>query len=179
MLSKEDALRAYAAMMNTLDIDQIASLLADDFHYASQWVLAEIESKQAYLDYIGPKLLSIKTSGSKVWAEMASLEREIPGPCAVMAQGSKDNLVSLVLAEVANDKITRLDMCCAPSPHSATRSGEYPGRQTADDQPLPIDPNKVATSDRQTFNRFVNDLHSGQSIEQMSPAMQKWWRDRY
>lgn len=179
MLSKDDALRAYAAMMNTLDIDQIAPLLADDFHYASQWVLAEIESKQAYLDYIGPKLLSLKTSGSKVWAEMASLEREIPGPCVVMAQGSKDNLVSLVLADVANDKITRLDMCGAPSPHSATRSGEYPDRQTADDQSLPIEPNKAATSDRQTFNRFVNNLHSGQSIDQMSPAMQKWWKDRY
>jgi len=179
MLSKEDALRAYAAMMNTLDIDHIAQLLADDFHYASQWVFAEIESKQDYLDYISPKLLSLKTSGSKVWAEMASLEREMPGPCVVMAQGSKDNLVSLVLAGVVNDKITRLDMCGAPSPHSARRSGEYPGWKNAHDQTLPSQPNKAATSDRQTFNRFVNDLHTGQSIEQMSPAMQKWWRDRY
>jgi hypothetical protein len=179
MLSQEDALRAYAAMMNTQDIDLISPLLADDFHYASQWVFEEIESKQAYLDYIAPKLLSLKTSGSKVWAEMASLEQEMPGPCVVLAQGSKANLVSLVLVEVVNDKIIRLDMCGAPSPHSARRSGEYPGMQNADEKRASTQSNNAAKTDRQTFNRFVNDLHSGQSIEQMSPAMRQWWRDRY
>lgn len=179
MLSKEGALRAYAAMMNTQDVSKLANLLADDFHYASQWVFAEIESKQAYLDYIKPKLLSVKRSGSPVWAEMAHLDNEFPGPCVVIAQGQKDDLVSLVLAEVANGKIARLDMCGAPSPHSAKRSGDYPGKQTSDDQSLPTQPNNAATSDLQTFNRFVNDLHSGQSLEQMSPATRQWWLDRY
>jgi hypothetical protein len=93
--------------------------------------------------------------------------------------GSKANLVSLVLVEVVNEKITRLDMCGAPSPHSARRSGEYPGRPNAVEQGLSTQPNNAAATDRQTFNRFVNDLHSGQSIEQMSPAMRQWWRDRY
>lgn len=130
MLTKEYALRAYAVMMNTQDESSFADLLADDFHYASQWVFAEIGSRQAYLDYIRPKLLSVKHSGSLVWAEMAHLEREIPGPCVVMAQGDKNNLISVVVAEVANGKITRLDMCGAPSPHSARRSGDYPGAQT-------------------------------------------------
>ena len=54
MLDIETALRAYASMMNTLDSSKLEPLLSDDFHYASQMVLAEIESKQEYLDYINP-----------------------------------------------------------------------------------------------------------------------------
>ena len=127
MKDLETGLRAYATMMNTQNVDAIEPLLADDFHYSSQWVLAEITSKQEYLDYIRPKLKAVRDSETKVWAEMAHLEQEIPGPCVVLAQNSKDNLLSLVLGKVANGKLTRLDMCGAPSPHSAKRSGEYPG----------------------------------------------------
>lgn len=99
-ITKNEALRAYAAMMNTLDSTHIEEILADDFHYASQWVLSEIKSKQEYLDYIRPKLKAVKSSGKRVWAEMAELEREIPGPCVVLAQDEPDNLVSLILAVV-------------------------------------------------------------------------------
>ena len=127
MLELETGLRAYAMMMNTLDAGVIEPFLADDFHYSSQWVFEEITSKQAYLDYIHPKLKAVRESGTKVWAEMAHLEQEIPGPCVVLAQESKDALLSLVLGKVANGKLTRLDMCGAPSPWSAKRSGEYPG----------------------------------------------------
>ena len=56
MLDIETALRAYASMMNTLDSSKLESLLSDDFYYASQMVLAEIESKQEHLDYINPEL---------------------------------------------------------------------------------------------------------------------------
>jgi hypothetical protein len=127
-LTVEQALRAYATMMNTLDASCLEPLLADDFHYASQWVFAEIESKNAYLEYIAPKLDVIRNSGSIVWAEMGSLEREFPGPCVVMAQDEKDNLLAVVLARVEDGKIKRLDLCGAPSPFSALRTGEYPGR---------------------------------------------------
>lgn len=127
-LTAEEALRAYATMMNTLDASCLEPLLADDFHYASQWVFAEIESKSAYLEYIVPKLEAIRKSGAAAWAEMGWLDREFPGPCVVMAQGDKDNLLAVVLAKVEDGKIKRLDLCGAPSPHSARRSGEYPGR---------------------------------------------------
>ena len=126
MLTEEDALRAYAAMINTFDVSHLEPLLADDFHYASQFVLDEIKSKQEYLDYITVKLQTIKTSGSRAWAEMGSLDTSWVGPCVVLAQGGKDDLVSVILAEVEGDKVKRLDLCIAPSPHSATRSGEYP-----------------------------------------------------
>ena len=127
-LTVDEALRAYAAMMNTLDASRLESLLAEDFHYASQWVFDEIESKSEYLNYIVPKLEAIRKSGVVAWAEMGWLDREFSGQCVVMAQGEKDNLIALVLIKVENGKIKRLDLCGAPSPHSARRSGEYPGR---------------------------------------------------
>lgn len=125
-LTKEVALKAYASMMNTLDANHIENILADDFHYASQWVFSEIKSKQEYLDYIRPKLQAVRASGKHVWAEMAALDREIPGPCVVLAQDQQDNLISLVVAEIKNGKVARFDMCGAPSPHDAIRSGNYP-----------------------------------------------------
>ena len=130
-ITKEHALRAYSAMMNTLDVSCLEPLLADGFRYASQWVFAEIESKAAYLEYIVPKLDAIHVSGAAVWAEMGWLDREVPGPCVVMAQGDKDHLLGVVLAEVEGGKIKRLDLCGAPSPHSARRTGDYPGREVA------------------------------------------------
>jgi len=138
-LTAEEALRAYATMMNTLDASCLEPLLADDFHYASQWVFAEIESKSAYLEYIAPKLEAIRKSGAAAWAEMGWLDREFPGPCVVLAQGDKDNLLAVALAKVEDGKIKRLDLCGAPSPLSARRRGEYPGRnhpeRLAGDQP--------------------------------------------
>jgi hypothetical protein len=130
MLTAEDALRAYAAMMNTLDASGLVPLLADDFCYASQRVFSEIESKQDYLDYITPKLSAVKASCSRVWAEMAWLDRGFPGPCVVLAQGDRDDLVGVVLVKVEGDKIKRLDLCFAPSPHSARRTGEDPGQKS-------------------------------------------------
>ena len=126
-LTEEQALLAYATMMNTLDAAPLVPLLADDFHYASQWVFAEIESKDAYLKYILPKLDAIRRSGAKPFAAMAWLDDGLPGPCVVMAQDQKDNLLATVLVKVKDGKIARLDMCGVPSPHSARRSGEYPG----------------------------------------------------
>ena len=130
-LTAEQALRAYAAMMNTLDVSHLEPMLADDFHYASQWVLSEIESKAAYLEYIVPKLEAIRKSGKAAWAEMGSLDREIPGPCVVIAQGDKNNLLAVVLSKVEGGKIKRLDLCDVPSPHLAKRSGFYPGNTDA------------------------------------------------
>jgi hypothetical protein len=50
----------------------------------------------------------------------------------VMAQGGKDNLLAVVLAKVEDGKIKRLDLCGVPSPHSARRTGDYPGRDLAE-----------------------------------------------
>jgi hypothetical protein len=85
MLTIEDALKAYASMMNTLDSSKLEPLLSPDFHYESQMVFSEIKSKQEYLDYITPKLEVVSASGTEVWAERAMLTHSILGPCVVLA----------------------------------------------------------------------------------------------
>lgn len=126
VLDIKTALRAYASMINTLDSSKLEPLLSPDFHYASQMVWSEIESKQEYLDYINPKLEVIRASGIKAWAEMAMLTHSFPGPCVALAQGGKEDLVALVLVKVKGDLIQRIDMCIVPAPQSAKRSGKYP-----------------------------------------------------
>lgn len=125
-LTISDALRAYAKMMNTLDVKHIEPLLAEDFCYSSQWVFEEIKSKQGFIDYISPKLVSIAKSGSLAYAEMCELKEYGGGPCVVIAQGRKDNLIATVKAEVDSGKIKRIDLCQIPPPSAALRTGEYP-----------------------------------------------------
>ena len=127
-LTEEMALEAYARMINTLDASHLEPLLAEDFHYASQMVFGEIESKLEYLDYIVPKLETIGRSDSQAWAEMGWLGHgSHTKPCVVLAQGDSDELVALVLTKVDDGEIKRLDLCIAPHPQTAQRSGVYPG----------------------------------------------------
>ena len=124
-LSIEDALRAYAKMMHHMSADYLEPLLADDFHYSSAWVEEVLTSKQRYLDYIRPKLESIRRSGDRVWAEMSCLP-DSRGPYLVMAQGDQEEIISTVWAEVAGNKIKRIDMRQADCIDTLGRSGEYP-----------------------------------------------------
>ena len=129
MLTVENALRAYAAMMNTLEVSRLEPLLADDFHYSSQAVFEEIRSKSEYIEYVTAKLAAIRTAGSRIWAEMGHVESgfAFPGPCVVLAQNARENVIATVVVEVKDGKITRLDMRhVAPLPHQAMRIGEYP-----------------------------------------------------
>ena len=121
-LTKKDALRAYAAMWNTLDVSKLEPFLADDFRYVSQVSFTDIESKQQFLEYLAATL---QATGSSVWAEMGCLDEDFPfGPCVVVAQGGRR--VGLVLAEVRNGMIRELSWCIIPPPESARRTGEYP-----------------------------------------------------
>ena len=113
-------------MLNTLSAEHLEPLLAEDFQYESQWVFSAIKSKREYLDYIRPKLATIKETGFRVWAEMAELRSYNGGPCLVLAQGEQDKLVATLLVKVVAGKIQRADLCLIPPPEAALRSGEYP-----------------------------------------------------
>ena len=127
IVTEEDALRAYAKMMNTLSIGDFGEFLAEDFTYESQSVLSALTSKQAFLDYIQKKLQTVARTKATVFAEMATVSAYGRNrPCVVLAQSDIDNLVSLVLSECSDGKLKRLDLCMVPSPHTAKRSGEYP-----------------------------------------------------
>jgi hypothetical protein len=126
-LTQQEALCAYARMMNTLNADALEPLLAEGFVYESQTVFTPLESKEAFLAYIRPKLEAIRNAGAQVFAELGTVSA-YGGiqPCVVLAQGSKENLVGLVLAKVQGEHASRLDLCIVPPPQSAERSGEYP-----------------------------------------------------
>ncbi len=126
-LTQEEALRAFARMMNRLDPNELLPLLADDIHYASQWVFEEIESKADYADYIVPKLKAVYDAGSEVWAEMGLIEGRWGPHCVIVAQDDQENLKAVVLAQVKDGKLQRLDMCFTPSPSDVERTGDYPG----------------------------------------------------
>ncbi len=126
-LTQADALRAYAKMMNTLRTEPLEGLLAEDFTYESQTVFQALDSKQAFLSYIRPKLKTIAEAKATVYAEMGVVsaygERQ---PCVVLAQNERNNLVGLVLAKVKDNKLARLDLCVVPPPQTAERNGDYP-----------------------------------------------------
>ena len=120
-------LRAYAAMMNTLDADRLEPFLAEDFVYESQMVFEPLTSKQAFMEYMRSKLETVKRSNATVYAELgtvAAYGRQ--QHCVVLAQNSRENLVGLVLAKTDGRLLKRLDLCIVPPPHTAERTGEYP-----------------------------------------------------
>mgnify|MGYP001392510718 CR=1 FL=1 len=126
-LTEEAALRAYAKMMNTLNVECLEPLLADYFTFESQHVFQPLESKQAFLDYIRPKLIAIQHSKATVFAEMGTVAAYGKNQsCVILAQNDRDNLVGIMLAKTEGNKLKRLDLCIVPPPHAAERSGEYP-----------------------------------------------------
>jgi hypothetical protein len=130
-LTQAEALRAYARMINTLDVSPLEPLLADEFCYASQRVFDEINSKKDFFAYIKPKLRMIARGDSPVFAEMGLLCADYGGgPCVVMAQGTKDTLVGTVLAKTTAGSITlhgsTCVLCHRPRRPSVLSSPHYP-----------------------------------------------------
>lgn len=126
-LTEETALRAYARMMNTLNADYLEPLLAEDFTYESQHIFQPLETKQDFLQYIRPKLVTIQQANATVFAEMGTVAAYGKNqPCVILAQNSRTNLVALVLAKVEDEHLKRIDLCIVPQPQAAKRSGDYP-----------------------------------------------------
>ena len=125
--TEEGALRAYARMMNTLAVGDFGEWLAEDFVYESQNVFSALTSKQAFLDYIVPKLETVARAKATVYAEMGAVTAYGRSrPCVILAQNAMDNLVGLVIGEFSDGNLMRLDFCVLPPPQTASRSGEYP-----------------------------------------------------
>lgn len=126
-LTEDTALRAYAKMMNTLNINALEPLIADDFTYESQWVFGALESKQVFLDYMRSKLQTIQQANSTVYAERGIVAAYgKTQSCVILAQNDKANLIALVLAKTDSEFLKRIDLCIVPTPQMAERSGEYP-----------------------------------------------------
>ena len=59
-LTEKQALSIYAKMLHTLDSSEFESFLAEDFSYSSQKVLTDMNSRDEFIEYIRPKLETIK-----------------------------------------------------------------------------------------------------------------------
>ena len=59
-ITEKEALSIYARMMHTLDSSEFESFFSEDFSYSSQKVLTDMNSKDEFIEYIRPKLETIK-----------------------------------------------------------------------------------------------------------------------
>jgi len=108
VLTAEDALRAFETMINTLEIKHFLPLLTDDFHYASQSVLAEISSKEEFTEYMTAKLETLKRSGVKTTARIGHWSAYGEGPCVVLSQDHHP--VCTAIATLKDGKLSRIDL---------------------------------------------------------------------
>lgn len=116
------ACRAFARMMNNLDFSHLEPWLAEDLVVMSQVVMTDMTSKEEYTNYITGKLMTVKKSGSRVWAQLAYRGE----PCVVLAQEAKDNKIGTVFFKMSGNKIASFCMCIVPAPQECLLSDEYP-----------------------------------------------------
>ena len=126
-ITEKEALSIYARMLHTLDSSEFESYLSEDFTYSSQKVLSDMNSKDEFIEYIRPKLETIKNSKSPVYAELGVCQAYGHTDCLIMAQGDKSNLLGVAYTSVNEGKICGLALCIVPTPDAAERSGIYPG----------------------------------------------------
>ena len=127
LLTEGQAALAFAKAWNRLDPEAFLNLLAEDAHYASQWVFSELESRSAISDYLRSKMNLVRIDGigdptARVRAELGktSAHRD----CVLLAQGG-GNESAVVVFEVAGNEIRRYDLCI-PQLYPFVRSGIYP-----------------------------------------------------
>jgi len=125
-ITEKDAAIVYAKAWNRLDCSNFIKLLDENAHYSSQWVLEEMKSKKEISEYLIGKMKTVQNTNYKVHAELGNTrsgfaERD----CVFMAQGKKEEIQTVVLFEVADNKIKRCDMCI-PQLFNVERSGVYP-----------------------------------------------------
>lgn len=126
VLTEYDAVKAYARMMNTRDLDHFAPFVADDIELKSQVQSEPVQGKQAFLDYMAKNLEKF-ADDARAWAELGEVHKSgRTRPCAVLSQYSRDNMVATATVEIKDNQVTRLNLFLIPAPEEATRSGEYP-----------------------------------------------------
>ena len=96
--------QAFASAWNSLDISPIATLLDDNFHYSSFWVLEQMTTAEQYLDYLKGKFATLRRSGSLVKAE------HIPGKDFIILTQDNRNRCGIILTVNDLGLIARADM---------------------------------------------------------------------
>ena len=121
-LTEKEALSIYARMLHTLDSSEFESFLSEDFSYSSQKVLTDMNSKDEFIEYIRPKLETIKKTRSAVYAELGVCPAYGDNDCLILAQGDKSNLLGVANISANKGKIARLALRIVSKPDSAERN---------------------------------------------------------
>ncbi len=135
-----NTLRTIATAYNTLDATLFEDLLADNFIYESQSVIAPMTGKKTFMNYIKEKFHAVHQSGNNCYAEIGfigmqdqmdskvKLMLDENNPCLIISQGSKINKGALLFIEKKEGKVIRMDMCTSiPDCSLARGTSEYPG----------------------------------------------------
>ena len=95
--------------------------------YESQWVFTPLEGKETIAGYLAGKMVTIKASGKKVRAELATARagNQFGKLCVVLQQGDNRDNDSVMVFEVGGDRIKRCDLC-APEFFDPEPTGIYP-----------------------------------------------------
>ena len=132
MVNQEmECLRQLAKSWNNLDISFIEKELAEDLIYESQWVLTPIEGKEKFLAYLNSKFTAIRAAmesqTTTVKAALAMHPSVQNRPCIVLTQNTSEGIRQvLMLIELQERKIKRIDVCFIPDPTKAELTGEFP-----------------------------------------------------
>lgn len=126
VLTEYQAVKAYARMMNTRNLEHFEPFIAEDIEFKSQVQAEPIHGKEELLEHLEKNLAKI-ADDAPVWAELGEIHKSgRTRPCAVLSQYSRDNMVASATVELKGDKISRLNLFFIPSPEEAKRSGEFP-----------------------------------------------------
>lgn len=143
-MGNRDAARCcvrYARLLNTLDASGIEEWIAPSVTYDSQAVFETLSGGDVVAAHLAGKVEAIAARGAQVAAELGDVHGE---PCVIMFQqagGEHANWLDrgLALMLIRADDAGRADafnVCTiAPHPHSARRSGIWPGRDARPEVP--------------------------------------------
>jgi Leu/Phe-tRNA-protein transferase len=109
-LSDTELLNVFKNAYRYFYIDDLKEYLADDFHYASQYVFSEIKSKAAYLEYLSGKLKTIqrlRAPDNRLFMEIV-YDRYSKKPYLFMRQNKTS---ALFVPQIHDGQFTRIDLC--------------------------------------------------------------------
>lgn len=120
-----------AKSWNNLEVSFIEHLLAEDFTYESQWVISPLRGKENFLPYLKLKFQAvateIKNGEMQVSAELANHPDLQGKDCIVLTQTTKTEVLHvLIVIELHEKLISRIDICFIPDPETAILTGNQP-----------------------------------------------------
>ncbi len=142
-MGTENLTISFCKAWNNLDASYLENCFTDDFVYNSQIVLADLNGKEEYFNYIEAKFTAFKKGINTVTAELGYYENE---PCFILTltlanpirapYGNPEyespnhplvkEVITTVLLKFENELIKSAIMCVVPGVSYIKRTGVFP-----------------------------------------------------